>query len=103
MDPVYEPRDSGHGNARENRPRSRSRSPRARRREDRSSRGHHERHARAAIPVALPLGANRLEKFDFDKYKPLFSSYLEIQKGLSLDSLGEGEIKGRWKSFTGKW
>lgn len=29
--------------------------------------------------------------------------YLDIQKGIFLDDLGEDEVKGRWKSFVGKW
>lgn len=29
--------------------------------------------------------------------------YLDIQKGIFLEDLGEDEVKGRWKSFVGKW
>lgn len=28
--------------------------------------------------------------------------YLDIQKGIFLEDLGEDEVKGRWKSFVGK-
>ncbi|RAL58594.1 hypothetical protein DID88_003954 [Monilinia fructigena] len=33
----------------------------------------------------------------------MFASYLDIQKGIFLDELGGTEVKGRWKSFMGKW
>lgn len=36
-------------------------------------------------------------------YRPLFQSYLDIQKQIQLDDLDEREIKGRWKSFTSRW
>ncbi|MCJ1300174.1 hypothetical protein MMC08_002968 [Hypocenomyce scalaris] len=36
-------------------------------------------------------------------YKPLFSLYLDVQKQLILEDLAEDEVRGRWKSFMGKW
>jgi peroxin-14 len=33
----------------------------------------------------------------------LFALYLDIQKQLVLEDLSEYEVKGRWKSFMGKW
>ena len=33
----------------------------------------------------------------------MFELYLDIQKQKVLDELAEGEVKGRWKSFVGKW
>jgi len=33
----------------------------------------------------------------------MFALYLDIQKQLVLDELDEHEVKGRWKSFVGKW
>ena len=51
----------------------------------------------------LPLGAQTLDKHKFEEYKPLFASYLEIQKRLSLEEIDEKELKGRWRSFIGKW
>lgn len=29
--------------------------------------------------------------------------YLDIQKGLWMEELGEEEVKGRWKSFVRRW
>ena len=29
--------------------------------------------------------------------------YLDIQKQIDIDTLDETEVKGRWKSFVGKW
>jgi hypothetical protein len=33
----------------------------------------------------------------------MFAMYLDIHKGLILETLGEAEIQGRWKSFVGRW
>lgn len=33
----------------------------------------------------------------------MFALYLDIQKNKFLDDLDEVEVKGRWKSFIGKW
>jgi hypothetical protein len=33
----------------------------------------------------------------------MFTLYLDIQKGKVLDELEETEVRGRWKSFLGKW
>jgi hypothetical protein len=80
----------------------RSRSPR------RDDDGHrHKRHRsrspHAPKPVALPYKANPLSKRQYDEYRPLFQSYLDIQKQIQLDDLDEREIKGRWKSFVSRW
>jgi hypothetical protein len=53
--------------------------------------------------VALPFNAKQLSKRHFEDYKPLFHSYLDIQKQINLDDIDEREAKGRWKSFTGRW
>jgi hypothetical protein len=53
--------------------------------------------------VILPYKANPLSKRQYDDYKPLFQSYLDIQKNIHLDDLDEREAKGRWKSFTSRW
>lgn len=76
----------------------RSRSPRV-------SHHHSSSHkrARASRPVILPLEASALSKHDFDIYKPMFGLYLEIQKQLILEELSDDEVRGRWKSFVGKW
>lgn len=51
----------------------------------------------------MPLGARKVKKHDFKAYKPMFALYLDVQKRLILEDLEESEIKGRWKSFVGKW
>lgn len=33
----------------------------------------------------------------------MFGLYLDIQKQLILEELADDEVKGRWKSFVGKW
>ncbi|KAF2444864.1 hypothetical protein P171DRAFT_520959 [Karstenula rhodostoma CBS 690.94] len=54
-------------------------------------------------PVTLPYHAKELSKRHFEEYRPLFQSYLDIQKQIILDELDEREAKGRWKSFIGRW
>ena len=51
----------------------------------------------------LPYKAKPLSKRQYDEYKPLFQSYLDIQKQIFLDDLDEREVKGRWKSFVSRW
>jgi len=51
----------------------------------------------------LPYKARQLTKRDYEAFKPMFGLYLDIQKGKVLEELEEGEVKGRWKSFLGKW
>jgi hypothetical protein len=36
-------------------------------------------------------------------FRPLFAHYLDLQKRLDIDSLDETALRGRWKSFMGKW
>lgn len=33
----------------------------------------------------------------------MFALYLDIQKQLVFEDLAKDEVKGRWKSFVGKW
>ncbi|KAI4805058.1 hypothetical protein E4T44_11288, partial [Aureobasidium sp. EXF-8845] len=80
--------------------RQRSRSP-DRSRRDRDH--HQERRNRSPAPVQLPLNARALVKHDLKGFKSLFALYLDIQKQIDIDELDENEIKGRWKSFLGKW
>jgi hypothetical protein len=80
----------------------RSRSPR------RDNDGHrHKRHRSrsppASKPVTLPYKAKPLSKRQYEEYRPLFQSYLDIQKQIQLDTLDDREIKGRWKSFVSRW
>lgn len=57
----------------------------------------------ASRPVHLPYQAPQLSKDDSANYKSMFGLYLDIQKHLFLDELPKDEVKGRWKSFVGKW
>ena len=78
--------------------RRRSRSP--------HSRHHHHHHSsseKQAAQLPLPFQASPLRRHDFEKYEPMFGLYLDIQKQLALEDLAEEEVKGRWKSFMGKW
>ncbi|KAJ9258547.1 hypothetical protein DTO195F2_5200 [Paecilomyces variotii] len=91
---------------------SRSRSPE---RSSRRSRHHHHSHhrhrhdrhsekaRREAAPVELPFGARQLSKRDLPLFEPMFAMYLDIQKGIIMEDLTDEEVKGRWKSFIGKW
>lgn len=54
-------------------------------------------------PPTLPFQSSSLSKHDFRTYKPMFALYLDIQKQLILEDLSEDEVRGRWKSFLGKW
>lgn len=77
------------------------------------SHGHHHhrrehnrsRHTSEAIsgPVQLPFSARTLHKSDYRSFEPLFAYYLDLQKQKYLDDMDEREVKGRWKSFVGKW
>lgn len=93
--------------------RRRSRSPAdhssyKRSRSPHSHRHHHHHHASSKrpnrpTPVYLPFQASTLSKHAFELYKPMFALYLDIQKQLILEELPEEEVRGRWKSFLGKW
>jgi hypothetical protein len=66
-------------------------------------RHHHKKHSPETVIKDLPYNSRALTKRDYGTFKPLFQSYLDIQKGKILDDLDEIEVKGRWKSFIGKW
>ena len=53
--------------------------------------------------MILPYQARELGRRDLETYEPMFAMYLDIQKGILIEELKEDEVKGRWKSFTGKW
>jgi len=80
-------------------------------RRSRSPHGNHSQHRHKrrrtrsppAKAVALPYNAKKLSRRHFDDYRPLFQSYLDIQKQLQLDDLDEREAKGRWKGFISRW
>lgn len=65
----------------------------------------HKHSTPIAMPqaVILPFSAQRLSKHQLRDCRALFASYLDIQKQIDIDELDESEIKGRWKSFVGKW
>lgn len=79
----------------------------------RSAEGHHHHHrhhhhhssSRTEKPIAaeLPYGARHLSKDDLKAFEPLFAEYLSLQKQLDIADMDEREIRGRWKSFVGKW
>lgn len=77
--------------------RKRSRSPRRHRSE------HKPKSALAPATSSLPFGARPLTHRDLQIYRPMFALYLDIQKQKDLEELPEDEVKGRWKSFFGKW
>ncbi|PGG98498.1 hypothetical protein GX51_06763 [Blastomyces parvus] len=79
---------------------ARSRSPEGRNRKH--SRREQERRTVAA-PVTLPFDARPLSKHDLRLLEPMFALYLDIQKNIDIADLDEREVKGRWKSFMGKW
>ncbi|XDG06050.1 hypothetical protein ABKA04_005665 [Annulohypoxylon sp. FPYF3050] len=69
---------------------------------------HHHRHRHASTPSnhtqdELPFGARLLVRSDLDAFTPLFAQYLEVQKNKDVTTMDEREIRGRWKSFIGKW
>ncbi|KIV94817.1 hypothetical protein PV10_02549 [Exophiala mesophila] len=53
--------------------------------------------------IPLPLGASQLSRHSLSTYRPMFALYLDIQKQIDIEELDEREVKGRWKSFVGKW
>ena len=89
-----------------------SRSPHSRHRYERSRspRPHHHHHgsrkrkrSKPSAPVPLPFKASKLHRDDFEAFKPMFELYLDIQKQKVLGDLPLSEVKGRWKSFVGRW
>jgi hypothetical protein len=51
----------------------------------------------------LPYNRRPIDKRDFKHYEALFANYLDVQKQLNIDELPGDEVKGRFKSFLGKW
>ena len=54
-------------------------------------------------PTKLPFGAQALSKHDLARYRATFALYLDVQKHIFIEDLDSDEVKGRWKSFLGKW
>jgi len=81
--------------------RNRSRSPRRH-----HHHGHHHHKSdkiEAPKPVRLPFNQRELHRRHLQRYTNLFADYLDLQKGHDIADLTEDEVKGRWKSFMGKW
>ncbi|RMX88105.1 hypothetical protein D0867_15580, partial [Hortaea werneckii] len=81
--------------------RQRSRSPH--RRHHHHHHHHHHRPKQPSPHTVLPFHARPLHKRDLTTHRALFAEYLDLQKRLDIDALGEDEARGRWKSFVGKW
>ncbi|KAF5628545.1 copper-activated transcription factor [Fusarium tjaetaba] len=80
----------------------------------RSSPKHHHRHhsshksrdhasRKPEVVVNLPFKARPLSKADLPSFKPLFGEYLSLQKQKNIAEMDDHEVRGRWKSFIGKW
>ncbi|GBF60717.1 hypothetical protein TMEN_3172 [Trichophyton mentagrophytes] len=76
---------------------------RYRRSRQEGTRSHRRQRSYEGPAAALPLGAAPLSKRDLSRYKTMFGTYLDIQKGIFIEDLDDRELKGRWKSFVGKW
>ncbi|KAL4764318.1 uncharacterized protein BDW70DRAFT_156969 [Aspergillus foveolatus] len=72
-------------------------------RHDRDRRNEPKDRHETRVAISLPFQARELRKRDLETYEPMFAMYLDIQKGKILEDLSEDEVKGRWKSFVGKW
>ncbi|RMZ20911.1 hypothetical protein D0859_15077 [Hortaea werneckii] len=86
--------------------RHRSRSPDRRHHHEHGHRHHHHHHQRPKHPsphTVLPSHARPLHKRDVDTHRALFAEYLDLQKALDIDTLSADFVRGRWKSFVGKW
>ena len=66
---------------------------------------HHVKRPRSRSPgiPQLPFHRAPLHKFELKQYTPVFAEYLDVQKQLDIYDLTPEEVKGRWKSFLGKW
>lgn len=53
--------------------------------------------------MQLPFKQRELHRRHLKRYTNLFADYLDLQKGHNIADLSEDEVKGRWKSFMGKW
>lgn len=51
----------------------------------------------------LPCNADPISSHDLQHWRSLFGLYLDVQKHIEIETLTEREIKGRFKSFVGKW
>ncbi|KAK3316333.1 hypothetical protein B0H66DRAFT_291774 [Apodospora peruviana] len=52
----------------------------------------------------LPYGTRALSRrHDFQAFEGLFAYYLDLHKSLDINELPDEEVRGRWRSFVGKW
>ncbi|KXJ89774.1 hypothetical protein Micbo1qcDRAFT_165129, partial [Microdochium bolleyi] len=78
---------------------------------DRSSRHHHHHKPSSsstkpttAPPKDLPFSSRPLSyKTDLEQFRPVLARYLDVQKQRDMYEMDEREVRGRWKSFVGKW
>ncbi|QPC69669.1 hypothetical protein HYE68_000421 [Fusarium pseudograminearum] len=79
-----------------------------------SSRHHHHHHRsshkhrdhanrKTEAAVKLPFDARPLSKADLNAFESLLGEYLSVQKQKDMNEMDDREVKGRWKSFVGKW
>ena len=64
---------------------------------------HHEARQDAGPEKELPFAARQLSRRDLTAFRSLLAHYLDLQKELDICALDEAEVRGRWKSFVGKW
>ncbi|ORY62671.1 uncharacterized protein BCR38DRAFT_325761, partial [Pseudomassariella vexata] len=71
---------------------------------------HHRRRRRSSSHThgtfyadQLPYSSRPLAKSDFEIFRSLFATYLEVQKNKYIGDMDEREVRGRWKSFVNKW
>lgn len=53
--------------------------------------------------MSLPFSARKLSKDDLPAFRQLLGYFLSVQKQIEMEDIDEREVKGRWKSFIGKW
>lgn len=51
----------------------------------------------------MPFSARQLTKHDIRVFEPLLAEFLYIQKQKDIYEMDDREVRGRWKSFVGKW
>lgn len=71
----------------------------------RPSHRHRERSHRQTegVKTELPFSARPLSKGELSNFEPLLAYYLSLQKQKDIEDMDDREVRGRWKSFVGKW
>ncbi|KAJ3512269.1 hypothetical protein NM208_g15345 [Fusarium decemcellulare] len=54
------------------------------------------------LSIAHRIGIEITEG-DLPAFEPLFADYLSLQKQKDIEEMDDREVRGRWKSFVGKW